>query len=646
MACSDSNLPSVELVDAAGDWTTAPTRGETGDLRSTTGAQGPVHRSLLRSSGVILLAALLGSCGVLVQVARDAPGVRVALLGLGLMAVVAAVLQQLDPGRRWSSAMVPPLLLVAFVAFVQPVVGRTPFMVVALSTTLASGALVRWRPLPGWPQRRTSTAPLALPPLLLLQFLWWRHASEVVAAVLCLVSLSALEFHARFPSAAGRVADRLARLTSAVASFVAMALVGLVALPLLYLPGAAVRVWMRLFGGRAGVVDSWQVADSAPDAAKSSFRLYARTPGALRRRRHRVSAGVALVGLAVAVLVGQRAVPSDGADDGPSLLGSQRQVPPPAATSVGEEDRDIFALEFATPYSELPAYRGVPWADQLQLDQAQQVNWDDDVQTQYFNSTGGIRRTLRSTCPCPEVTVWITGGSAVVGLGQRDDHTVASELVRIGEANGLSIDMVNLGQSGQTMGGEVARIESLLATTDPPDLIVFLNGWNDVAFRVAFSFVYGPDPATWTNLDAMSHLQTVNDRPEEFLASGIGPRAGTDAADLYARLQNDVVRLAEERGVETAFFFQPDALVEASQLEGYEELTNLSTSELMGSPFAVALDAAAARLGNRTRNLRQEFVGVEQPMFVGLVHQSEAGARLTAEAMFRDLEPTLRRLAG
>jgi len=97
--------------------------------------------------------------------------------------------------------------------------------------------------------------------------------------------------------------------------------------------------------------------------------------------------------------------------------------------------------------------------------------------------------------------------------------------------------------------------------------------------------------------------------------------------------------------VETAFYFQPDALVEASQLEGYEELTNLSADELMGSPFAVALDAAAARLGDRVRNLRPEFVGVDQPVFVGLVHQSESGARMTAEAIYGDLERALRRLA-
>lgn len=645
MGSSDPKLPGVDLADPADGRSVDSVVDPDAHLGWALGAPEPERRGRLRPLGAVVLSALVGSWGVLAQVARDAPGAPGALVGLCSMAVVAAGLQHLDPGRRWRTALVPPLLLVVAVAVVQPAVGRTPFVVVAVSATLAFGALSRWRPMPGWPQRSTPTAPLAVPPLLLQQFLWWRHGSVLTAAVLALVVLCALEVHARFPSPAARATAGLARITTAVASFLATVLVGLVALPLLYLPGAVVQAWSRTAGSRRGIAGGWQAVDVASDEARDSLRLYARTPAVLRRRRHRVSAAVALAGICVAVVVVQRVGPTDGDRDRPSLLGRQPAATSSVPTAGGQKDRDLFALEFAAPYSELPAYRGVPWADQLQRDQGEQVNWDDDVSTEYFNSTRGVRRTLRSTCRCPKVTVWLSGGSAVVGLGQRDDHTVASELVRIGEANGLALDVVNLGRSGQSMIEEVPRIRELLATTGPPDLIVFLNGWNDVIIRVAFSFVYGPDPATWTDLDAMAHLQAINDRPDEFLASGIGPRAGRDAADLYAQLQDDMNRLAAAEGVETAYFFQPDALVEESQLAGYEELTNLTAGELMGSPFAVALENATARLGDRTTNLRPLFVGVDRPMFAGLVHQSEPGARLTAEAMFRDLGPTLRRLA-
>jgi lysophospholipase L1-like esterase len=640
MARYDSNLSPTNLVESAGDSTIDLALGTDGGPRAAESAV----RSPSRWLGDLVLPMLLGSCGVLLQVARDAPTAGIALLGLGLTAFVAAGLQQFDLGRRWSLAGAPLLALVVFVAIANPAIGRTPFVVVAISTTLAFGAMVRWRPAPGWPQRSTPTAVLALPPLVVLQLLWLRHTSVFAAAVFSLAALSGLEAQARFPVQSGRVAGQLERFTSAVATFVATVLVGLAAIILLYLPGAVVRVWMRLFRRRRGVVGKWQVVDSAGHYASSSRRLYARTPVTLRRRRHRVSAAVVLAALAL-VVVSVQSAPADRVADPPSLMSQQRLAPPSETASTRRQGRDLFALEFATPYSQLPAYSGVPWADQLQIDQAQQGSWDDDVQTRFFNSSDGIRRTIRPACACPRVTVWLSGGSAVVGLGQRDGHTIASELVRIGEVNDLALDVVNVGRSGQTMSGEVARLESLLATTDPPDLIIFLNGWNDVAYRVAFSFAYGPDPSTWANRDIMAALQADNDRPDDFMNSDIGYRAGTDAADDYARLQDQVARLASERGVETAFFFQPDALVDAAQLAGYDDLTNLSASELMSSPFAVALESAAARLAGRSRNLRPEFVGVDQPMFLGLVHQNETGARLTAEAIFRYLSPTVRHLA-
>lgn len=648
MSTSEPNLSSEHPDDLRGDRSagSAVGVGEDTDAHWLLGAPVPDRSDRLRPAAAGALSALIGSCGVLVQVARDAPGHPGALAGLVLVALVAVGLQQLDLGRRWPTALVPPLLLAAAVAATQPAVGRTPFVVVAVSTTLASGALCRWRPLPGWPQRSTPAAALALPPLLALQFLWWRHSSVVAAAVLWAVAVAALEVHARFPAAATRTAGRLARTIEAVASALAAGLVALIALPLLYLPGAIVRGWVRMTGDRWGLRGGWQVTDPVPDHSRESVRLFATTPARTRRRRHRVSAVVAMAGVGAAVLVAIWIVPADDASRSPRLVGDRSQVEPGAVGERDELDRDLFALEFAVPYSSLPAYRDAPWADQLQQDQGQLVDWDDDVRTRYFNSDDGVRRTLRSTCDgCPTATVWLSGGSAVVGLGQRDDHTIASELVRIGDANGLALEVVNLGRNGQSMIEEVAQIEELLATTQPPDLIVFLNGWNDVIIRVAFSFVYGPDPAAWADLNAMTHLQSINDRPDEFLASGIGPRVGRDAADLYASLQDEVDRAAAARGVGTAYFFQPDALVDDSQLSGYEEITNLSADELMGSPFAVALQAATTRLGDRVENLRPLFAGAEQPVFAGLVHQNEAGARMTAEAVFRQLEPELRRVA-
>ncbi len=108
-------------------------------------------------------------------------------------------------------------------------------------------------------------------------------------------------------------------------------------------------------------------------------------------------------------------------------------------------------------------------------------------------------------------------------------------------------------------------------------------------------------------------------------------------------LQDEADRVSATHGVETAYFFQPDALVDETQLQGYEEITNLTAAELMGSPLAVALEAATDRsaTGRRTSSC----VRRAGPARVrGLVPPERAGARLTAEAMSGTWSRGLRRL--
>ena len=79
--------------------------------------------------------------------------------------------------------------------------------------------------------------------------------------------------------------------------------------------------------------------------------------------------------------------------------------------------------------------------------------------------------------------VWLFGGSTVWGLGQRDDHTIASELARRSEVEGHPIRVVNLGQPGYTAWQQALLFEQHLAVSPPPDLAVFLQGVDDVVVQ-------------------------------------------------------------------------------------------------------------------------------------------------------------------
>jgi hypothetical protein len=149
-------------------------------------------------------------------------------------------------------------------------------------------------------------------------------------------------------------------------------------------------------------------------------------------------------------------------------------------------EKHFLAVDFDAKYSEIPAYADVSWADELQRSQSS----GPDAHTRLFNVDGDFRRTLPPPdCDgCKRLTAWFVGGSAAFGIGQRDDHTVASHLVRLAADEGISLDMLNISRDGSTMIEDVGRFSDLMERREPPDLVIFFNGWNDVLVSVASQF--------------------------------------------------------------------------------------------------------------------------------------------------------------
>jgi len=58
------------------------------------------------------------------------------------------------------------------------------------------------------------------------------------------------------------------------------------------------------------------------------------------------------------------------------------------------------------------------------------------------------------------------------------------------------------------------------------------------------------------------------------------------------------------------------------------------------------MQVAADSLPSDVVNLREVLAGDTTPMFTDDVHHNEKGARIVAEAMFRELEPQLRALGA
>lgn len=472
-----------------------------------------------------------------------------------------------------------------------------------------------------------------------------------VALVLFAVGIGAPDRAERIDRVAARTGDTLAR-----GVMRAMSWIGWVLFVLPAWVSSRATGYDPLDAGWSTAGSAWTDPGHPSDALRSETmtpagRMGTRelplAPSARRRSRVRLAPLLVLLALGTWMLLERRE------PDLAAVLQQQPVAPPvtePGADAANgvqtppgaPREKSFFALEMETSYTSLPAYRGSDFADALQREQGVPMP-DGNFSGRYVNVRANERVTTpRPDCECDRAIVWFSGGSAAWGEGQRDDRTIASQLVQLAERDGWSLEMRNLGLRGATFSNEVERIERLLDTEDPPDVIVVYNGWNDVLRSTAGRFVRGPDADDGGPWVLMPDLIELNGRAEEFLVSGVGRDAGASAARRYLGLQERLERAAAARGVEVLYYFQPDAFADRRQLEGYDRLTGMSIDELLGSPFATALDEANRRLEGRVDSLRSLFTDSDEPVFLGLVHQNERGAQVVAQRILPDLVGALR----
>ncbi len=597
---------------------------------------------------------VLGSLGAwalgtasLVRVRNVAGASASTLLGAALLALLLALALRVARERGPLVAAVRLLVVAAATGGSVALIGLAPTAVLVGVVVVADAALNGWRPFRGWPMRRGTTVPLAVGLLVGSQVAWIRNGP--VATVLVLVALAGLvvEAAARAPAAMARVEGAVARGTSAVASGIVRAVLLVVALVVLYLPGALASLVRRAVGAvRRPARDGSNlrpVGTTVGDARRDARRPFTSTDPAVRARR--TLGGLALV--AVVALVAVAVTDRDG-DLTPGLGSGGTEVADDVGPSSSPDGTRIFATELALVYSELPAYEGVAWADELQEAQARHVV-NGTLTSRYANIRGG-RRVTSAPAPCescPHASLWFSGGSAAFGTGQRDDHTIASDLVRIAaREDGIVLDVTNVSHDGYTFQLESQwEVAQSLRTEEPPDLLVFYNGWNDVMAQLAADYLRPGEADRTVSAILPPDLAAINEDTEAFLRSDVGPEAGRTAAARYRRIQDETDAMAGRAGVETAYFLQADALTSAFQLQPYERLTGLPTQELLDSPLGQALDAMAESLGSRVVDLRGLFAGSDEPVFLGLVHQNERGAETVAERIYQDLRPRILELA-
>jgi hypothetical protein len=527
-----------------------------------------------------------------------------------------------DPVRAW--LVVAAGFVVAPLALWQ-VIGRAPVLVALAGVFVADAALVDWSPTANWPRRRAPIAAFAMLPLVAAELHWYRNEGVLLSAALMGLSLAITEAYHRRPAAFAR-ADRtflawLVRIGSRVGSAILFVVVTVV----LYLPGIVGRVRDRW--SRRTARDTYWKGELVPieQVRRDAARPFATTPVRVRRRRH-------LFGLAVVLVVAALAL-AQWSERRPVLHGGSTETTAP----------DVFERGRQVRFADLPAYEGVPWANSLKEEQDRFSNehlepspvggYDvGDFQGRFTNVVDGERRTLAPTdCECPRATVWLVGGSAAFGLGQRDDHTIASELVRLAAADGIELEIRNLAVPGWTIDQEWQKVDARLGEGPRPGLVLFYGGYNDVLGTVIGSTVNGIDPDRPTRLET-ADIAEFTERQMDPRSVGTAEQLGELAAQRYGAVRDVARTRLEQAGIDAMFVFQPDAFSSDLQYEGVDSIYGTSAADR--DYVDRSIDTAAESLTEGGTNLRHLFDEHDRPLFVDLVHTNEEGALLVAQRLY------------
>lgn len=316
------------------------------------------------------------------------------------------------------------------------------------------------------------------------------------------------------------------------------------------------------------------------------------------------------------------------------------------------------------PRVDHPAMGGAPWA-RTHFDELQQVPggyWpflltaQGSFRGETITTSGWERASYEAPGGGARPTVMFFGGSTTFGDGQRDEHTIASEVARLAEAAGMPIRAVNVGQRAWVLWQETLLFEQLSAL-EAPDIAVFYDGGNEVAAQLQASTAghpthydvdsvatrltgrpprgaepAAPGPSEWDQAVAAYrahsavHKALRQFRSRQPAAEGVAdsPRVddlaavGRDAAEVYRRGRAVAIDIAERRGVEPVFFWQP------TRYHAEDE------SHLV----------AAAQIGPPTIDIR-DALDDHHDVYLDAIHTNEEGARIVAARMWEHLEPLI-----
>lgn len=312
-----------------------------------------------------------------------------------------------------------------------------------------------------------------------------------------------------------------------------------------------------------------------------------------------------------------------------------------------------------------PSMADAPWADRY-FAEMEAVDWEyvpyigpreAPVRGRYLTSVDGVRRSYEPAVGPGEdaVTVWFFGGSSLWGEGQRDLHTIPSEVARLAEDDGVALRVSNFGVRGYTAFQEYLVFEQELGRREPPDLAVFYHGFNELSTQTEAPENLGDQPTIFQLAVTSQAFERAPVLPR--VAPTAEPSVGRDYLDtaVVPRLLRGAGNLLSipPAAADEPFYRPPPAEMRQAidnaeaiyrrtlPLIEHEAAAHDVRPVIFWQPAAPEpnLDELGERVAGLGIDISDALDDAPPTVFLDGVHTNELGARFSAEAIWTHLAP-------
>ena len=274
---------------------------------------------------------------------------------------------------------------------------------------------------------------------------------------------------------------------------------------------------------------------------------------------------------------------------------------------------------------------------------------NQDYAGKLINIKNGLRVTLFNKGTPPDKRVFFMGGSAMWGDGVWDSFTVPSLVSKMlnAESSKRVYEGSNYGERAYNIFQEYVRLSRLLAEGLRPDIVVFLDGANEIGA----TFESGSPRLHYDYLairDRFEHRSLINYLGDSYtmrVLGGVSRRLHTsqnnddgelaeEIGDWYHAIKRQIEALAMTYNFKPVFLWQPMLIPQLKNLSDYERHISAKTPPGLSSLAArvystMDLRVKSGALG-RVYDVSKIFAANSETVYVDVFHVGPQGNTVLA----------------